>query len=178
MPSEIIACGCAPDEAHPLVDTVARASPSELAAIHAFWQAQPDSLNVRALALSIIEREIFERTSLDAMAVLTPAQQRRVLTFARRATNAIPAFESFYVVLNIERSTVWIVYHERQQGRSQAHALQVDIDGCISDNVDGAYAEALSRQSIINIIPLLAEDGSDTVVFQTFKPPLILPEAE
>jgi hypothetical protein len=178
MPSEIIARGCTPDEAHPLVETVARASASELTAIHTFWQAQPDSLNVRALALSIIEREIFERTSLDATAVLTPAQQRRVLTFARRATSAIPAFESFYVVLSIEHSTVWIVYHERQQGRSQAHALQVDIDGCISDSVAGVQAEALNQLSIINIIPLLAEDGSDTSVFQIFKPPFILPEAE
>jgi hypothetical protein len=176
MPSEIIARGCAPDEAHPLVDTVARASLSQLADIHTFWQAHPDSLNMRALALSIIEREIFERTSLDATAVLTPAQQRRVLAFARRATCSIPAFESFYVVLNIERSTVWMVYHERQQGHSLPHALQVDADGCISDSVDGIQAEALNQLSIINIIPLLAEDGSDTMVFQTFKPPRILPE--
>ncbi len=131
---------------------------------------------MRALALSIVEREIFERTSLDAMAVLTPAQQRRVLTFARRAASAIPAFESFYVVLNIERSTVWIVYHERQQGRSQASCPpgryrwlhQRQRRWC-------QLAEALSQQSIINIIPLFAEDGSDTGVFQIFKPPLILP---
>jgi hypothetical protein len=52
---------------------------------------------------------------------------------------------------------------------------QVDAEGCISDSVDGAQAEALSQLSIINIIPLLAEDGSDTIVFNTFKPPLILP---
>jgi hypothetical protein len=176
MPSEIIVRGCAPDNAHPLVDSVARASTSELAAIDAFWQAQPDSLNVRALALSIIEREIFERTSLDATAVLTLGRQRRVLTFAHRATTTIPAFESFYVVMNIESGTVWIVYHERQHGRSQAHALQIDTDGCISDSVDGAQAEAFSQLPIINIIPLLAEDGSDTIVFNTFKPPLTLPE--
>jgi hypothetical protein len=177
MPSEIIAHGRAPDNAHPLVDSVARASTSELVAIDAFWQGQPDGLNVRALALSIIEREIFERISLDATAVLTPGQQRRVLTFARGAPSTIQAFESFYVVMNIERRIVWIVYHERQQGRSQAHALQIDAEGCISDSVDGAQAEALSQLSIINIIPLLAEDGSDTIVFTSFKPPLILPEA-
>jgi len=177
MPSEIIAWGCAPDEAHPLVDTVARAGISKLAAIYAFWQAQPDSMNVRALVLSIIERTIFERISLDATAVLTSEQQRRVLTFARRATTTIAAFEHFYIVIDSDSGTVWIVYHERQHGRSQAHALQVDAEGCISDSVDGAQAEALSQLSIINIIPLLAEDGSDTIVFTSFKPPLILPEA-
>ena len=175
MLSQIIARGCAPDDAHPLVDSVARASTSELVAIYAFWQGQPDGLNVRALALSIIEREIFERISLDATAVLTPGQQRRVLTFARRAPTTIPAFEHFYIVVDSDSGTVWIVYHERQQGRSQAHALQIDAEGCISDSVDGAQAEALSQLSIVNIIPLLAEDGSDTIVFTSFKPPLVLP---
>lgn len=174
MPSEIIARGCAPDDTHPLVETVARASNAELAAIYAFWQTQPDIMNVRSLAIGIIEHEIFERNSLDATVVLTSGQQRRVMTFARSATITVGAFERFYVVISLSSDTVWIIYHERQLGRSCPHAIQVDADGTVCGAVDGELVERLSRLPIVNIIPLFAEDGSDTALLNIFKPPLQL----
>ena len=60
MQSKIIARGCAPTDAQPLVETVALASDMELATIYGFWQAQPDTVTVRTLAIGIIEREILE----------------------------------------------------------------------------------------------------------------------
>jgi hypothetical protein len=174
MVSEITTRGCAPDEAHPLVETVARASNAELAAIYVCWQSQPDTINVRTLAIGIIEREILERISLDASDALTPGQQQRVMTFARGASATIDAFERFYVVIDVSSDSVWIVYHERQLGRLRAHAIQVDTDGTICDAVEGELADSLSRLLIVNIIPLFAEDGSDTPLLNNFKPPLEL----
>ena len=174
MPSEVIVRGCAPDEANPLVETVARASNTELAAIYAFWQSQPHTINVRALAIGIIEREILERISLDATAVLTAGQQHRVMTFARGAPTTIEAFECFYVMMAAVSDCVWIVYNECQLGRSRTHAIQVDTDGMICDAVDGEWVDLLSQLPIVNIIPLFAEDGSDTPLLNSFKPPLKL----
>jgi hypothetical protein len=174
MPSDIFAHGCMPDDTHPLVETVARASNAELAAIYAFWQSQPDTINVRSLAIGIIEREILERTSLDASAALTPGQQHRVMTFARGARTAIDAFEGFYVVMSVSSDSVWIIYSERQLGRSRTHAIQVDTDGIVCGAVDGESADPLSQLPILNIIPLFAEDGSDTPLLNSFKPPLKL----
>src|SRR5215831_11822554 len=114
MCSEIVLRGCAPSEQYPLLDTVTRATNSELAAIYRFWQSQPNTLNVRALALGIIEREIRERSCLDATTALTPAQQRRVMTFARNAPRAIAAFECFRVVIGEQAGTAWILFTERQ----------------------------------------------------------------
>jgi hypothetical protein len=174
MVSEITTRGCAPDDAHPLVETVARASNTELAAIYACWQSQPHTINVRGLAIGIIEREILERISLDATATLTPGQQQRVMTFARGASATIDAFERFYVVMSAGSDSVWIVYSECQLGRSHAHAIQVDSDGTVCDAVDGELADPLSQLPIVNIIPLFAEDGSDTPLLNNFKPPLKL----
>ena len=174
MSSEIITRGCAPDDAHPLVETAARASNAELAIIYAFWQSQPDTINVRSLAIGIIEREILERISMDATAALTPGQQQRMMTFARSAPTAIDAFERFYVVMGVGNDSVWIVYYERRLGRSCAHAIQVDTDGTICGAVDGAVAERFSTLPAVNIIPLFAEDGSDARVLSTFKPLLKL----
>jgi hypothetical protein len=174
MSSEIITRGCAPDDAHPLVETVARASNAELAAIYAFWQSQPDTITVRTLAIGIIEREILERISLDATAALTPRQQHRVMTFARSAPTAIDAFERFYVVMGAASDSVWIVYDECQLGRSCAHAIQVDTDGTVCGAVEGELASPLSQLPIVNIVPLFAEDGSDTPLLNSFKPLLKL----
>jgi hypothetical protein len=175
MQSGIITRGCAPSDAHPLVETVAQASDMELATIYAFWQAQPDTVTVRTLAIGIIEREILERISLDANEVLTPAQQRRVMTFARSATATIRAFESFYVGISEECDAVWIIYHDHQLGRSLPHAIQVDEDGAVCGALDGESIDRLgARLRIVNIIPLFAEDGTDTMLFNSFKPPLRL----
>ena len=107
--------------------------------------------------------------------MLTPAQQRRVMTFARSATATIRAFESFYVGISEECGAVWIIYHDRQLGRSLPHAIQVDEDGAICGAMDSESAERLgARLRIVNIIPLFAEDGTDTVLFNSFKPPLHL----
>src|SRR5262245_39204806 len=129
MQTEIITRGCAPTHAHPLVETVAQARDTELATIYAFWQGQPETVTVRTLAIGIIEREILERISLDATEVLTLVQQRRVMTFARSTTATIRAFESFYVGICDEEDAVWIIYHDRQLGRSLPHAIQVEEDG-------------------------------------------------
>ena len=129
---------------------------------------------MRALAIEIIEREILERISLDAIAVLTPGQQHRVMTFARVASATIDAFERFYVVMSAGSESVWIVYDECQLARSRTHAIQVDTDGMICDAVDGELADPLSQLPMVNIIPLFAEDGSDTPLLNSFKPPLKL----
>src|SRR5687767_8255074 len=129
MHSDIVIRGCAPSDQYPLVDTAAQASNPELAAIYRFWQSQPDIMNVRALALGIIEREVRERTCLDATTVLTPAQQRRVMTFARNAPRAIEAFEGFRVVMGEQADTAWILFTERQLGGSRTQALMIDAEG-------------------------------------------------
>jgi hypothetical protein len=174
MLSDIIVRGCAPDDTHPLVDTVARASNAELATIYTFWQSQPDTINVRMLAINIIERETLERVSVDATDALTPGQQQRVMTFARGAPATIDAFERFYIVNGADSESVWIVYSERQLGRARAHAIQVDSDGTVCGAVEGELAEPLSQLPIVNIIPLFAEDESDTLLLNSFKPPLKL----
>ena len=177
MHSEIVMRGCAPSEQYPLVDTVARASNPELAAIEHFWQSQPDTLNVRALALGIIEREIRERTCLDATRVLTAGQQRRVMTFARNAPRAIEAFVRFRVVMDKQTGTAWILFTERQLGRSRTHALMIDAKGMLTDEMDERLAEQLGAQCAdIDIIALFAEDGSDTQLLVYFKPALRLAE--
>lgn len=178
MHSEIVQHGCYPTEQHPFSQTITQASNAELALIFAFWQQQTGPANIRSLALSMIEREIRSRICLDASEVLSTAQQRRVMTFARGARDKIAAFERFQVVRGEQSNTVWIIYHERTLGeRSQAHALLVDPDGAISDGVTGQLAERLAeglRQ--IDIIPLFSEDGSDTYLLASFRPTLRLPQ--
>src|SRR5262249_26138215 len=90
--------------------------------------------------------------------------------FARGASATIDAFERFYVVMGVGSGSVWIVYDECQLGRSRAHAIQVDTDGTICDAVEGELADPLSQLPVVNIIPLFAEDGSDTPLLNSFKP--------
>jgi hypothetical protein len=174
MHSQIVQHCCYPSEQHPFSQAITQASNAELALILEFWQQQTSPVNIRSLALSMIEREIPSRICLDASEVLTPAQQRWVMTFARTARDKIAAFERFQVVRGEESDTVWIIYHERQLGdRSQAHALLVDLDGAISGGVTGGVAERLAeglRQ--VEIVPLFSEDGSDTYLLAYFRPTL------
>jgi hypothetical protein len=174
MLSKIVACGCAPTDTYPLTETVTRASNAELTDIYHFWQSQPDTMNVRLLAIGIIEREILERISLDASEVLTAEQQRRVMTFARGASERIAAFEHFYVVMGSETQSVWIIYSERQLARPYAHAILVDADGAVCGIIDGKLAERLGELPIVDIRTLFAEDGSDTPLLASFKPPLAI----
>jgi hypothetical protein len=177
MHSDIVALGCAPTEHQPLVDTVARASDDELAAIYRFWLNQPPSPHsaVRTLAISIIEREIRWRSCLDATAALTPAQQQRVMTFARTAPVRIKSFEGFRVVKVEASDNVWIIYAETQLGRSQQHAILLDTDGAIVEGVDVDVASRLGVSlHEVDISALCADDGSDIQALEYFKPELRL----